>query len=88
MTGMKLGVAILGMAALAGVNQVQRSVDSFLCSDPRALYVLAQYKIATGDASTALKLVQKAKGSHATCSETKAPGQTVVQRSCPYSHRG
>jgi hypothetical protein len=88
MTGMKLGVAILGLAALAGVSRVEKSVSCILCNDPRALYLMAQYKIAVGDSTTALELVRKAKIADANCPGKRTSEPTVSCTSCPHEQRG
>jgi hypothetical protein len=88
MTGMKLGVLVLGMAVLAGVSEVQKSVDNLFCHDSRALYIMAQYKIAVGDTKSALELVRKAKNSQTTCSEKAMASETAASKLCPYNRRG
>ncbi len=88
MTGIKMGAVVLGMALLAGVSEVQKSVDNLICNDSRALYIMAQYKIAVGDTKSALELVRKAKTSHQACPEKAKSAETAVGRSCPYAQRG
>lgn len=85
MSGMKLGVAILAVAVLAGVSRVEKSVCGFLSSDPQVLYLMAQYKIAVGDPATALQLVQKAKIADANCPGRRLPDSLT---NSPHSRRG
>lgn len=60
MTGIKMAVALLGLAILFGGTQVQKSVGNALFNDPRVLYLMAEYKMAVGDSGTALRLLKRA----------------------------
>lgn len=80
MTGMKLGVAVLGMVALAGVREAGESVGNLICHDPRALYIMAQYKMAVGDTKSALPLMRRAKTSRVTGSEKAKSSQAPVAK--------
>jgi hypothetical protein len=88
MTGTNLAIAFLMAAGLLGGTHVQKSVGNILSNDPRALYLMAEYKMATGDSGTALRLLQRASSS-----PSRKPASAKVNRTpmgadqCPYSGR-
>jgi hypothetical protein len=77
MNGNKLQVAILTGAVLAGISVVQVAVPR-LANDAGLLYLQAEYKLATGDTGSALKLMQRA-----VASRQKSPAPPAVRKPAP-----
>jgi hypothetical protein len=87
MTG-KLAIAFLMAAGLLGGTHVQRSVGNILSNDPRALYLMAEYKMAIGDSGTAVRLLQRASSNPSREStRTKVRSTQISEDHCPYSGR-
>lgn len=86
MTGTKLAVAVLSLAAFLGGNQLQKSFDCYVCNRPSMLYLMAQYKMAVGDTATGLRLLKKA-SAPAVESPKLEPQVKTASRPCPYSSR-
>lgn len=81
-----MAVAFLALVVLAGGAQVHRSLGCLLGNDPRVLYLLAEYKMAVGDTSTALRLLKASNAKdHPVASTTAQRSEPARQAKCPYS---
>lgn len=81
MTGPKIASLLLAGALITGGNQFQKSLSHFVDTNPRAMYLLAQYKLAKGDTDSALRLLKRSSAAASTkVAETKSH-----RHECPYS---
>ncbi len=76
-------VAVAGLVVSAGL--VLQAAMPRLANDSGLLFLRAQYKLATGDTGSALKLMQQAATSPGTQPQPKALRQMPASV-CPYSH--
>ena len=60
MVGNAVRVGVMGALALVGTMQVASSIPRCVASDPRVVSLQAQWKMATGDAEGAYKVIRQA----------------------------
>jgi hypothetical protein len=85
---MKLAVAVLSLVAFLGGNQIQRSVDCYVCNSPSVLYLMAQYKMAVGDTAAGLRLLKQASVPSRVRETSKSESQVnSASKPCPDSSR-
>jgi len=60
MIGNAVRIGVIGALALVGSMQIVSSVPQCIASDQRVVSLAAQWKIATGDAEGAYKLIRRA----------------------------
>jgi hypothetical protein len=87
MTGTKLAVALFSLMAFMGGTHVQKSLASMLNNDPRVLYLMAEYNMAVGDTSTALRLLKRASVPERRNESATTPAVQGNNEACPYFGR-
>jgi hypothetical protein len=86
MLGNAVRIGVLGALALAGSMQVASSLPQCATSDRRMVSLVAQWKIATGDAEGAYEVVRRADVCRQSTIPTPQPTRAHVQ-AAPTSHR-
>lgn len=85
MSGNKLQIAVIaGTIATAGIA-LQAGIPR-LANDAGLLYLRAQYKLATGDPDSALRLMQQAAAPSPSQPQAKAANPAPQDSECPYAH--
>ncbi len=70
---------------MVGAGLVLQAALPRLANDTGVLYLRAQYKLATGDPGSALKLMQQAATPSGSQSQAKAATPTAQDSECPYT---